>query len=336
MSTKKGPQGQAILSSLSELTLLPLTLVEKIKLLGGSKLGNMIKENTEGLDILEFVRPTLSKDRQGVLYFTIAEWWAHLFPTKSRSLRKLSYFSDKEGKTRVIAIADYWSQSALRPLHFCINRYLKRIPTDCTFDQDRFTSILPKLRLRDNLFHSIDLTAATDKMPIALQKRVVSFLYNSAEKSEAWASILVDVPFSFVSPSKEKKQVRYGTGQPMGAFSSWPVMALTHHVIVQVSAIRAGLSGSRLRPVFVDYALLGDDLVIGNNKVAAEYKKLLSVLDMPFSKEKTHVSKTTFEFAKRWFHKNEEVTGFSVSGLLSVWKSYPLLHNFLATQSKHG
>lgn len=113
-------------------------------------------------------------------------------------------------------------------------------------------------------------------------------------------------------------------------------MALSHHVIIQVAAQRVRLSGTYHRPVFNEYALLGDDVVIANDSVAREYKALLVTLDMPYSIAKTHTSKTTFEFAKRWFHKGTEVTGFSISGLLSVWKSYPLLHNFLENQQSHG
>lgn len=57
MSTKRGPQGQAILSSLSELTLLPQELLENILLIGGPSLSKLIEENTEGLDVLEAVAP---------------------------------------------------------------------------------------------------------------------------------------------------------------------------------------------------------------------------------------------------------------------------------------
>jgi hypothetical protein len=42
MSTKSGPQGQAITSSLTELTLLPLELIDSIKLLGGNNLSQII------------------------------------------------------------------------------------------------------------------------------------------------------------------------------------------------------------------------------------------------------------------------------------------------------
>jgi hypothetical protein len=52
--------------------------------------------------------------------------------------------------------------------------------------------------------------------------------------------------------------------------------------------------------------------------------------------QKTHVSENTYEFAKRWIHKQEEITGFSIAGLFSVWGKYALLHNYLTTQLHHG
>jgi len=33
---------------------------------------------------------------------------------------------------------------------------------------------------------------------------------------------------------------RYAVGQPMGALSSWAMLALTHHCLVQVAALRVG------------------------------------------------------------------------------------------------
>jgi len=111
-------------------------------------------------------------------------------------------------------------------------------------------------------------------------------------------------------------------------------MALTHHTIVQVAAIRAGQTLDF--KVFTDYALLGDDLVIANCDVAREYKLLLQDLDMPISLEKSHTALGSYEFAKRWIIQGEEITGFSISGLLETWKKYPLLKNFLDNQCGHG
>jgi len=56
VTTKRGPQGQALLTSLSELTILPHDLIQDINELGGKALSNKIEMMTEGLDILEAIR----------------------------------------------------------------------------------------------------------------------------------------------------------------------------------------------------------------------------------------------------------------------------------------
>jgi hypothetical protein len=193
-----------------------------------------------------------------------------------------------------------------------------------TYNQGAFTPV-DHLKGAER-YHSIDLSAATDRMPILLQKRVLHLLMTK-DKVDCWHRLLTGYPFR-VSDGSE---VRYSVGQPMGAYSSWPIMALTHHYIVRIAAMRAGFPAT-----FSDYFLLGDDLVIYNDLVAESYKMLISTLGMPYSEEKTHVSIDTFEFAKRWFHKGVEITGFSIGGLLSTYERYPLLHNFLLNQSHHG
>lgn len=62
----------------------------------------------------------------------------NLFPNGKGYPRRLTAFSDLEGKTRIIAILDYFSQTTLRPLHNWLFRLLSRIPQDCTFDQGKF------------------------------------------------------------------------------------------------------------------------------------------------------------------------------------------------------
>lgn len=305
LSTKSGPNGQAILSSLYESTLIPNSLKESLVKLGGEKLAYKLDGIAKSQEELQLV-----------------DWFYSEWPMnrKRGRIRSLSYFPDKEGKTRVIAILDYWSQTCLRPLHNKVNAILKRVKSDCTFNQNHFLSLLPT-----GPYHSLDLKSATDRMPIALQKRIVTYLLGTKSKSEAWADILVGYGYC----AGDQAYV-YAAGQPMGAYTSWPVMALTHHAIVQIAAQRANLFD------FWDYALLGDDVVIANTSVAEEYRKLLSVLDMPISEAKTHTSPNLYEFAKRWVYNGKEVTGFSTSGLIETIGSYSLFHNFLETQLLHG
>lgn len=100
----------------------------------------------------------------------------------------------------------------------------------------------------------------------------------------------------------------------MGGYSSWTVFALSHHIIVRIAALRAGLNPW----TYENYMLLGDDLVIGNDQVAHHYSLILSQLGVSLSTTKSHRSKTTYEFAKRWIHQGQDVSGAPLSALLEA------------------
>jgi hypothetical protein len=279
LTTKAGPNGLALLSSLTDLHLLPDWLIKSIGVLGGEDL-------VARMDLLRESIP-LGK-------------WESFFKIRPSSLiRKLSIIHDPEAKERVIAILDYWSQTALRPLHQAEFRLLKRIQGDCTFNQGDFTRWLPA----SGPYHSLDLTSATDRFPAELQRHVLEQLIGK-EKADAWLQIMVKEPFHY-----QGEQYSYAVGQPMGAYSSWATFAITHHLLVRVAAMRAGFS-----PHWHSYALLGDDIVIADDKVAENYKLIMSELGVAISPHKTHVSKDTYEFAKRWMHRGVEITGPRING----------------------
>jgi hypothetical protein len=90
----------------------------------------------------------------------------------------------------------------------------------------------------------------------------------------------------------------------MGTLSSWAAFALCHHVVVQWSARRAAL------PLpFTEYRLLGDDLVIAEEKVALQYQQLMGLLGVTINLTKSVRARGAAEFAKRTFVDGEEVTG---------------------------
>jgi len=81
----------------------------------------------------------------------------------------------------------------------------------------------------------------------------------------------------------------------MGALSSWGMLALTHHVLVQESARRVGWCR-----LFTDYAILGDDIVISNKEVADAYLVMCNELGVTINLSKTLESEIgVAEFAKR-------------------------------------
>lgn len=225
-------------------------------------------------------------------------------------LRKLSIVNDPEGKARIICIFDYWSQMALKGVHSYGFNLLRLIPQDRTFDQNPF------MIKKEGPYYSIDLTAATDRFPLELQKLLLQEL-SSETVARAWSSILTDYE---VYVPWENRTVKYCAGQPMGAYSSWAIFALTHHLIVQYSAKAVGETTP-----FKDYMLLGDDIVIANKAVSDKYCEILSILGVGISTNKTHASQHTYEFAKRWISHGHEISGIPLRGLLSSWKKYHLL-----------
>lgn len=303
-STKKGPNGQAIATSVNDAHALKddSELMEAILTLGGNtQLRTIIKIN----QVLTL------------------ETWSALGNKTGTNLRKLSSVNDPEGKVRLIAIFDYWSQTVLLPLHDRLMEILKGLPGDRTYCQTEGFIGIPT-----DSYWSLDLTNATDRFPLGFQKIVMEEIFGK-QYSEAWATVMVSRPFS--NPWGEP--VLYKTGQPMGAYSSWAAFTLCHHVLVQIATKRSGLI---LKDQY--YQILGDDIVIANDSVSQQYQKLLSRLGVGLSLSKTHNSKHMYEFAKRWYWNGKEVSGLPVKGVLTVknhwWHLLPELQELVNRCSK--
>nr|WLK77421.1 RNA-dependent RNA polymerase [Suillus luteus mitovirus 4] len=244
------------------------------------------------------------------LYKTSFEKY-NLFKIKSYNWcnGKLSIVKDPELKRRVIAMVDYTSQFTLKPIHEDLLSLLKsRFPCDRTFTQDPFHD----WKDDGNYFYSLDLSSATDRFPIKLQSKFLMYIYKeNYTLANSWENLLINRNFQVGQDST--KYLRYSVGQPMGAYSSWAAFTITHHLVVHYAAYLCGYND------FKDYILLGDDIVIKNNKVANKYITLMTRLGVDISQSKTHVSKDTYEFAKRWIRNGQEITGIPLKGLLNNW-----------------
>jgi len=60
----------------------------------------------------------------------------------------------------------------------------------------------------------------------------------------------------------------YSVGQPMGAYSSFAMLALTNHFLVYLAALQGGI---KILPDKGVYGILGDDVVIANQTIATNY-----------------------------------------------------------------
>jgi hypothetical protein len=277
-TSNAGPNGQALMFSLNDLFLMDIPLLNDICLLGGPKL-----------------------ERYIAIVLKYKNFLINFFPSSGTLLRKLITISDKEGKTREVAIFDYYSQTSLIPLHKYLFKALKKIPQDFTFEQTGFMSSLSSAEV----FYSIDLTSFTDRFPIQVNRDLLSSRIGP-EKADAWRRIMTQ------SFTLNNETINYSVGNPMGAYSSWNSTTLSHHFVVWKACKNKGFNWKTL-----PYAMLGDDLVIGNRQVALEYCRLIRTLGIHWSKEKTHISNHFFEFAKRLHWNGHDMSPFPISGLWS-------------------
>jgi hypothetical protein len=262
-------------------------------------------------DLLNFNYPMMDKifkitDQNGIDFFCknyTQAFEKNITPSKIRTLGKISFIKDPECKLRLIAISDYYSQLYLKPIHNIIMNKLNNISMDRTYTQSPFNA----WEINNEKFWSLDLSSATDRFPVELQKRLLARIFHM-ELAQSWQSILNSREFT----TPEGFQLKYSTGQPMGTYSSWSVFTLTHHLVVYYCATINGYKN------FDQYIILGDDIVIKNDKVAKTYKKVIKALGVELSESKTHVSKNTYEFAKRWIQwsQNREITGLPLGGIL--------------------
>ena len=277
-TSNAGPNGQALMYSLNDLFLMTPEFIQDIITLGGPKLKSYID-----------------------LTIKYGSFIMNFFPFKKGTIRKLIAFPDKEGKTREVAIFDYYSQTSLIPLHKYLFKALKKIPQDFTFNQTGYMSSLSHAEI----YYSIDLTAFTDRFPIRVNKDLLEARIGP-EKADAWQRIMTQ------SFTLGNETISYQVGNPMGAYSSWNSTTLSHHFVIWKACKNKGIKWKTL-----PYAMLGDDLVIGNQTVALEYCRLIRTLGVHWSKEKTHVSKHFFEFAKRFHWNDKNISPFPLSGLWS-------------------
>lgn len=209
---------------------------------------------------------------------------------------------EEPGKKRVFAMVDWWTQTLLYPLHKAIFGSLRFIPQDSTFDQMKGVRRACD-EVRGGYVASLDLSAATDRLPVSLQSLLVDYLKPGL--GGPWRDLLVGRAYKVPKKySSVASQVFYACGQPMGAYSSWAMLALTHHFLVQLSARRAGA-----REWFTKYAVLGDDVLIWDRHVVHQYLELMKELGVEISMHKSLVSNNgTFEYAKRFVSKGVDCT----------------------------
>lgn len=265
-------------------------------------------------------------------------WYLTYYWGKPLSFGRLG-FKEEPGKIRVFAMVSLITQTLVAPLHKWIFSKLRLVVTDGTFNQIApINRLIERFKGDEKRFiASFDLSAATDRLPLLLQMDLLEPLLGK-ELTALWARLLVSRPYRLPKIANSYNlgfgAVLYAVGQPMGALSSWALLALTHHAIVQYAASNAiqGQLGW-----FLDYAVLGDDVVIANRAVAAEYLRIMKAIGVDISLAKSLVSVTSsLEFAKRTWIRGREVSPISLAELLVGLRNVGALEQLVLKCKRFG
>nr|DAZ90606.1 TPA_asm: RdRp [Nebalia bipes mitovirus 1] len=220
------------------------------------------------------------------------------------TLGRLAHFNEVGGKKRYIALGNWIFQGTLRPLHDILIMYLRRIRSDCTYNQSQVFSFYKDIidkEIKD--FYSLDLSRATDRLPLKLQAGVLRALTGRNLLAEAWFFVISRITFS-TRVGGRLTTIRYRVGQGIGLYSSWAILALTNHVVIRLAGIKVGKSG------FKEYLVLGDDVVIADKQVALIYQTMIRMMGVGISTHKSIVPsrKVGLEFASKLINWNGDIS----------------------------
>lgn len=250
----------------------------------------------------------------------------HMLPTdipvtKAGIHSKLTQFSEKGGKTRTIAVVDYYSQRALRPLHDALMNILRRLPSDGTYSHNNVGKYVMDATSRKLDVYTSDMTAFTDRFPAVIQHELLKCLVSDQELCEAWWTLLAKRTFTLAWSGET---VRYGTGQPMGAYASWALCTLAHHLIVHYTAYKCNI-----KDVNKLYRIIGDDNVITNKVIACYYKETLQQLGCEINPYKSTSTASgakysSAEVAKRLYLNGKDYSPITPGIVRNLCKPYLL------------
>jgi hypothetical protein len=212
---------------------------------------------------------------------------------------KIVSIADKFGKERIVAMGDIVSNWSVKPIEVAVQRCLSLLRESVAYKPQLIPSLIKGM---GSCLYSADLSAFTDRFPRTLQVEVLRVRFGN-QVAQDWETILTNRVFN-----SSTGNYQYKVGNPMGFLSSWSVSTLTHHAFIEYIAHMNGFSKMCFK-----YIMLGDDVLVSNEKLYRLYLQGIENLGLKVSRPKCTLSQNGFaEFAKRTFTPEGEITGMPV------------------------
>jgi len=192
----------------------------------------------------------------------------------------INLFQEGGTKLRAVATPNAWVQLAFKPLDRALRFITDGMETSCIRNQLSGVQVAINALEHGLQVDSIDLSAATDRLPRSLQTKILDWL-GLPEFSVALDEVSSE-KWIIRERGYESQSVSYTTGQPMGLYGSYSLLDITNNEICRMCLTNTGedRTGS--------YRTLGDDVIFINAPNSSEqYREIMFALGVEISNEKS-------------------------------------------------
>lgn len=224
------------------------------------------------------------------------------FLPRNLPLGNIACINERGNKKRVVASPNILINCLAYPLAKVLTDLYERWSCQGGKSHDGSTANLQN-RLAESIrnesgitFHSIDMKSFTDNFPYReFQRKILTQCVEMGIISDfdlKVMDLLCSMKFKFLGTNLV---ISYGTGTPMGSFPSWPLATLANGIMLTMASYKAGITDLDNLPGLV----IGDDIVIWNDAVAANYREIARLLAMPISEDKSISSQHVAEMCSK-------------------------------------
>nr|QIS88050.1 MAG: RNA-dependent RNA polymerase [Drake virus] len=211
------------------------------------------------------------------------------FPLLRRGARKdgpmgrIGVIQEQGAKARVVAMPSARLQYAFHGLHEVLASMSHTSPTSVMHDQQKAIYSLCQHMEEGKQAFSTDLSSATDRFPRSISLALLRGLGldTYARALEVVSSGDWESPWGLIS---------YGTGQPMGLYSSFPLFHMSNQMVADYARRLVSFSGSGPLDEFSNLSthyVLGDDIIFSDHRVERQYRSIMESLGVPISEQKS-------------------------------------------------
>lgn len=239
---------------------------------------------------------------------------------------RISFIQEPGLKLRAVANPYPSLQILLDPLKKGLMSILKEISNDYAYDQDKGVSDIQEYIQSGNKVSSIDLSDATNNLPMETQEQLLSLIYGPKHPLVNLFSQVCHGKWRVKNPSGKEEFINYTRGQPMGVGPSFASFSLLHHYIARLAIDLVDGNDEAVTDYFAlllryhglnkieskkfNYWIVGDDIVM-DHKYEESYMNLIqNYFKVPISHDKCLFNSSYAEFCSRLISRDKIIRSF--------------------------